>query len=108
MMVHSNDGLHTPNADNTPHRVQPPPYVGFLVPVQNSFLKRSGIMQVYGFAAGSHYTGGPYKAIGGLLIRILRGLTRTALMFHWHTINTKSGHSTSPVWFRYRSLTQET
>jgi hypothetical protein len=35
------------------------------LPVQNSFLKRSGIMQVYGFAAGSHYTGGPYKAYRG-------------------------------------------
>src|SRR5258707_10006110 len=64
-MVHFNDWLHTSHADNTPHAVQAPPYVGFLVPVQNSFLKRSGIMQVYGFAAGSHYTGGPYKAYRG-------------------------------------------
>src|SRR5258707_1604880 len=64
-MVHFNDCLHTSHADNTPHAVQAPPYVGFLVPVQNSFLKRSGIMQVYGFAAGSHYTGGPYKAYRG-------------------------------------------
>jgi hypothetical protein len=65
LMVHFNDWLHTSHADNTPHAVQAPPYVGFLVPVQNSFLKRSGIMQVYGFAAGSHYTGGPYKAYRG-------------------------------------------
>jgi hypothetical protein len=62
LMVHFNDWLHTSHADNTPHTVQAPPYVGFLVPVQNSILKRSGIMQVYGLAAGSHYTGGPYKA----------------------------------------------
>jgi hypothetical protein len=65
LMVHFNDWLHTSHADNAPHAVQAPPYVGFLVPVQNSFLKRSGIMQVYGFAAGSHYTGGPYKAYRG-------------------------------------------
>ena len=65
LMVHFNDWLHTSHADNTPHAVQAPPYVGFLVPVENSFLKRSGIMQVYGFAAGSHYTGGPYKAYRG-------------------------------------------
>jgi hypothetical protein len=65
LMVHFNDWLHTSHADNTPHVVQAPPYVGFLVPVQNSFLKRSGIMQVYGFAAGTHYTGGPYKAYRG-------------------------------------------
>src|SRR5258706_11380769 len=64
-MVNFNDCLHTPHADNTAHAVKAPPYVGFLVPVQNSFLKRSGIMQVYGFAAGSHYTGGPYKAYRG-------------------------------------------
>src|SRR5258707_14423319 len=64
-MVHFNDWLHTSHADNIPHAVQAPPYVGFLVPVQNSFLKLSGIMQVYGFAAGSHYTGGPYKAYRG-------------------------------------------
>jgi hypothetical protein len=53
LMVHFNDWLHTSHADNTPHAVQAPPYVGFLVPVRNSSLERSGIMQVYGFAAGS-------------------------------------------------------
>ena len=67
LMVHFNDWLHTAHADNTPHAIQAPPYVGFLVPVQNRFLKRSGIMQVYGFAAGSHYTGGPYKAYRGCM-----------------------------------------
>src|SRR5258705_9326015 len=96
LMVHFNDWLHTSRADNTPHAVQAPPYVGFLVPVHNSFLKRSGIMQVYGFAAGSHYTGGPWLIVD-LLIRTLRGLTRTALMFYLHTINIKSVHSTPQV-----------
>src|SRR5258705_4929816 len=65
LMVHFNDWLHTSHADNTPHAVQAPPYVGFLVPVRNSFLKRSGIMQVYGVAAGSHYTGGTFQAYRG-------------------------------------------
>ena len=65
LMVHFNDWLHTAHADNTPHAVQAPPYVGFLVPVQNIALKRSGIMQVYGMAAGDHYVGGPYKAYRG-------------------------------------------
>src|SRR5258705_1651210 len=103
-MVHFNDWLHPSHADNPPHAVQAPPYVGFLVPVQNSFLKRSGIMQVYGFAAGSHYTCGPYKAIGELLICIFCGFIRTAWVIPLQTFNTQCRSSTTPVGSRHRSL----
>lgn len=65
LMLHFNDWLFTSHADNTPHAVQAPPYIGFIVPVQNISLKRSGWMQIYGLAAGDHYTGGPYKAYRG-------------------------------------------
>jgi len=65
LMLHFNDWLHTSHADNKPHDVQAPPYIGFIVPVQNDSLKRAGWMQIYGLAAGDHYTGGPYKAYRG-------------------------------------------
>jgi hypothetical protein len=83
LMVHFNDWLHTSHADNTPHAVQAPPYIGFLVPVQNSSLKRSGIMQVYGFAAGSHYTGGPYKAYRGCTYSHSSWFETNGLDFLW-------------------------
>jgi hypothetical protein len=107
LMVHFNDWLHTSDADNTPHAVQAPPYVGFLVPVQNSFLKRSGIMQVYGFAAGTHYTGGPYKAYRGCTYSHSSRFDTNGRTFHGRTIGTKSVHSTPRVCSRYRSLTKE-
>jgi hypothetical protein len=81
--VHFNDWLHTSHADDTPHLVQAPPYVGFLVPVQNSSLKRSGIMQVYGFAAGTHYTGGPYKAYRGCTYSHASRLDTNGLDVSW-------------------------
>jgi hypothetical protein len=108
LMVHFNDWLHTAHADNTPHAVQAPPYVGFLVPVQNSSLKRSGIMQVYGFAAGSHYTGGPYKAYRGSTYSHSSRLHTNGLDVSWTHDQYKIGSLDSPGVFEISIAHQRT
>jgi hypothetical protein len=108
LMVHFNDWLHTSHADNTPHKVQAPPYVGFLVPVQNSSLKRSGIMQVYGFAAGDHYTGGPYKAYRGSTYSHSSRFDTNGLDVAWTYDQYKIGSLSSPCVFEISIAHQRT